>query len=146
VGGINHVGISVASVARAQEFFTRHLDFVVEDSWSSGAAYLSDLLGYPGVSIRGAMLVSPSGDQRIELLEYPERLRRRIDHGHANPGTVHLAFEVPDVRATYDRLVAAGVTAVSEPVAPTTGANRGRDLVYVIGPDGVRIELMGALP
>jgi hypothetical protein len=35
---------------------------------------------------------------------------------------------------------------VSEPVAPTTGANRGRDLVYVIGPDGVRIELMGALP
>jgi hypothetical protein len=39
--------------------------------------------------------------------------------------------------------VANGVASVSEPVAVTSGPNAGRLAVYMIDPDGFRLELLG---
>ena len=35
-----------------------------------------------------------------------------------------------------------GVRTVSEPVTPTVGPNKGGKVVYILDPDGVRIELI----
>lgn len=53
---------------------------------------------------RLAMLGGPSGGFKIELCESPEQT-----------GFLHIAFRVDDVRAEFDRLVAAGMTPIGEP-------------------------------
>jgi hypothetical protein len=42
----------------------------------------------------------------------------------------------------YKRLKSHGVDSVSTPVTPTIGPNRGGRAVYMIDPDGVRVELI----
>ena len=44
--------------------------------------------------------------------------------------------------ALWERLKAAGVEAVSEPVSPTVGPNKGALAIYLIDPDGYRVELV----
>jgi lactoylglutathione lyase len=65
-----------------------------------------------------------------------------VDTGTANPGTAHTAYFVDDMDALYARLVAAGVRAVSPPVSPTIGPNVGGKAVYLMDPDGIRVELI----
>ena len=62
--------------------------------------------------------------------------------GEENIGINHIAFKVDALDPLYERLVAHGVTSVSKPVTPTIGPNRGGRAVYVIDPDGFRVELI----
>jgi len=55
---------------------------------------------------------------------------------------VHLAFSVDDLEDLYARLTGHGVAALSAPVTPTIGPNRGGRAVYLVDPDGVRVELI----
>ncbi len=80
------------------------------------------------------------GDGRVlELIE---------DRDHDPPQThagSHIALEVDDVRAMYARLVAAGVSARSEPLALGPEAGRhwaGCVVVWMTDPDGATVELV----
>lgn len=81
-------------------------------------------------------------DYFLELLEYRNVDRKEVDHGNANPGIAHVAFFVDDVDEWYSLLNAKGVLSVSEPVTPTIGPNKGGRAVYMIDPDGYRVELI----
>lgn len=61
---------------------------------------------------------------------------------NGNIGNGHIAFNVDDLDPLYDRLTAAGVKSVSLPITPTIGPNRGGRAVYMIDPDGFRVELI----
>ena len=65
-----------------------------------------------------------------------------MDTRTANPGTAHIAFFVDDLDTLYAELVARGVGSVSPPVTPTIGPNEGGRAVYLIDPDGIRVELI----
>jgi hypothetical protein len=54
----------------------------------------------------------------------------------------YIAFFVDALDPLYERLTAAGVKSVSRPVTPTIGPNRGGRAVYMIDPDGFRVELI----
>ena len=101
------------------------------------------MTGYPGADIHAAIL-RPPGDTGLflEILEYRNVDRAPVDTGTANPGTAHIAFFVDDCDALYQGLVAKGVTSVSRPVTPTIGPNQGGRAVYMIDPDGIRVELI----
>lgn len=49
---------------------------------------------------------------------------------------------VDDVDAWYAQLTSKGVKSVSPPVTPTIGPNKGGRAIYMIDPDGVRVELI----
>jgi lactoylglutathione lyase len=68
--------------------------------------------------------------------------RTPVDTRTANPGTAHTAYYVDDLDALYADLVARGVKSVSPPVTPTIGPNQGGRAVYLIDPDGIRVELI----
>jgi lactoylglutathione lyase len=68
--------------------------------------------------------------------------RSPVDTRTANPGTAHVAFYVDDLDALFAELRGRGVKAVSEPVTPTIGPNKGGRAVYMIDPDGIRVELI----
>ena len=62
----------------------------------------------------------------LELLEYRNIQRNEIDPSNGNPGTAHICLFVEGFEALWERLRAAGVQAVSEPVSPTVGSQQGR--------------------
>jgi hypothetical protein len=84
----------------------------------------------------------PNSEVFLELLEYRNVEKAPVDTRTANPGTAHIAFFVDDCDALYQELTAKGVRSVSPPVTPTIGPNEGGRAVYMIDPDGVRVELI----
>ena len=65
-----------------------------------------------------------------------------VDPSQASPGTAHLAFTGIDVAEVFDRMTSLGYRSLSQPVSPSSGPNAGGLLVYLLDPDGNRVELM----
>lgn len=138
----HHTGISVRSMEVSSKFYKELLGFEEVFSWNPQADYIGVLTGYPEVDLKATILKMPGVDVFLELLEYGNVDVKAIDHGNANPGIAHIAFFVDDVDALYTILTDKGVKSVSRPVTPTIGPNKGGRAIYMIDPDGVRVELI----
>lgn len=138
----HHTGLQVADLERSVTFYRDVLRFELVFAWNPRAPYIGELVGYPDVDLHAAILRPPGSDVMLELLEYRNVTRTPVDTSTANPGTAHIAFFVDDLDALYVDLVARGVRSVSPPVTPTIGPNEGGRAVYLIDPDGIRVELI----
>jgi catechol 2,3-dioxygenase-like lactoylglutathione lyase family enzyme len=138
----HHTGFQVADLDRSLVFYRDVLGFEVVFRWNPRAPYIGELVGYPDVDFHSAILRQPNCDVFLELVEYRNVERAAVDTSNANPGTAHIAFFVDDCDALYAELAAKGVEAVSEPVTPTIGPNEGGRVVYMIDPDGFRVEFI----
>jgi lactoylglutathione lyase len=86
----------------------------------------------------GRVILLDGGRATIELFD--ERQAEsvdRIEAGRRVSGPVRLAFEVTDLDATTERLVAAGAEAVAPPVVPPWGGCNAR----LRSPDGMQLTL-----
>ncbi|MBA2254417.1 MAG: VOC family protein [Chloroflexi bacterium] len=138
----HHMGLQVADLDRSVAFYRDVLGFTVVFAWNPQADYIRTLVGYPDADIHAAVLRLPGSEVVLELLEYRNVERTPIDTRTANPGTAHIAFFVDDLDTLYTDLVARGVRSVSAPVTPTIGPNEGGRAVYLMDPDGIRVELI----
>lgn len=138
----HHTGLQVRDLERSVAFYRDVLGFEVVFAWNPKAPYIGELVGYPDVDLHAAILRLPDSEVILELLEYRNVERMPVDTRTANPGTAHTAYFVDDLDALYADLVAKGVEFVSAPVTPTIGPNRGGRAVYMIDPDGIRVELI----
>ena len=100
------------------------------------------ITGYPDADIHAAILRMPNSEYFLEILEYRNVEKAPVDTRTANPGTCHIAFYTDDCDALYADLTAKGVRSVSAPVTPTIGPNTGGRAVYMIDPDGIRVEFI----
>jgi catechol 2,3-dioxygenase-like lactoylglutathione lyase family enzyme len=140
----HHVGLHVRDLDRSVSFYRDVLGFEETFRWKPDAPYISVLTGFEDVDLHSAVLTRPEGGFFLELLDY-----RGGDEPHARPqvaqsGTAHLAFAVTGLDELYEAWTASGVASVSEPVTPTIGPNRGGRVVYMLDPDGNRVELIEA--
>lgn len=142
VGVLHHMGITVSSLERSLGFYRDVLGFEEVFRWNPRANYIGVLVGYPEVELHAAVLRLPGSSGLLELLEYRCVDQTRIDPANGNPGTCHIAFFVTNLDVLYERLTDQGVSSVSSPVTPTIGPNAGGRAVYMIDPDGVRVELI----
>lgn len=138
----HHTGLHVTSLERSVAFYRDVLGFDQVFQWNPRASYIGELVGYPEVDLHAAILRMPDSDTFLELLEYRNVDRQPVDTSTANPGTAHIAFFVEDLDGLYEELRAKGVGAISAPVTPTIGANAGGRAVYMVDPDGFRVELI----
>lgn len=138
----HHTGISVKSLRESTKFYKEFLGFEEVFTWNPQAEYIGVLTGYQNVDLNATILKMPGVDVFLELLEYGNVDLKDIDHGNANPGIAHIAFFVDDVDEWYRELTEKGVKSVSAPVTPTIGPNKGGRAIYMIDPDGVRVELI----
>lgn len=142
---INHINIVAADMERSLAFYVGLLGLRVTFEVELEGAWIETVAGLPGVTARCVFCQPSGGGARLELLQY------RTPEGEAIPanslantqGLRHIALEVDDLDAWYARLTAAGVPAVSAPVAVpfgVAGAIRKR-LCYLRDPDGVLVEI-----
>jgi catechol 2,3-dioxygenase-like lactoylglutathione lyase family enzyme/uncharacterized protein YciI len=141
-----HVGLQVADLDRSIAYYRdiiglRELERLVRDD-----AYLRVVTGYPDVVLDVAVLVEPASGALLELLQYRGVEGRPVDPATANSGTAHVCFQVDDVDAIHARAVAAGFGSVNPPVTPTSGRWTGGRSVYLVDPDGIRVELVARGP
>lgn len=140
--GSLHTGLQVTDLERSIEFYTRMLGFTTRLRRTVTEPYIGEIVGYSGVEIREAFLDIPGSRHFLELLEYHNIEGVAVDAATANPGTAHLCLLVEDLGDLHTRLAAAGVEFLSDPVEPPVGPNAGGLVVYLIDPDGIRIELV----
>ena len=135
---MEHVGIVVADLAAATEFFVA-LGFELEGEASVEGDWVDRVIGIDGARSDIAMLRTPDGGSRVELTEFRSPPARQ---GDADPpsntlGIRHLAFIVDDIEATVETIRAHGGELVGT-------LERYRDiyrLCYVRGPEGIILEL-----
>ncbi len=148
---VNHVNIVVSDMERSLAFYVGLLGLRATFEIELEGAWIEQVTGLAGVGARCVFCQPPGGGARFELLEYrhPEGGSRRAADSVPNTGGLrHVAFEVDDVAAEYERLTAAGVRFVSPPVTVpfgVAGAVRKR-LCYALDPDGVLVEFADYRP
>lgn len=147
IGSWNHIGITVRNLENSLHFYKELLGFELLGQQERDSADLGLILGYERTHIRMAFL-RPIGTSEpvLELIEVIEPQGKPLDVQTANPGAIHLTFDVNDLDAVCNHLSGLGVHFLSEPVTLTSGVNAGARNVYCLDPDGVRIALFQRLP
>jgi catechol 2,3-dioxygenase-like lactoylglutathione lyase family enzyme len=142
VRGIDHAGITVASLHTALGFYRDLLGLPVTGQGEDEGPELDAITGLSGIRIRYAEL-DLGGGQLLELVEIVTPAGTPLAQRPCDPGATHLALRVDDLDALYQRLVAAGVTVPGQPTTITArGAWNGARCVYVEDPDGRTVELV----
>jgi catechol 2,3-dioxygenase-like lactoylglutathione lyase family enzyme len=143
VTGCDHIGISVADVERSTRFYETHLGFRRLARSSRNEAYVQKVVGYhPDVTLEIQMLEIPGTNVQLEILEYRDVDKTPAVTKNANPGTAHFCLFVEDLEAMYERLASHGVGFDSEVQTSDSGPIEGGKVVYMIDPDGIRVELV----
>jgi len=142
ISSVLPTALAVSDLGRSIAFYRDLLGFELVFQWNPQAPYIGELVGYPNVDLHGAILRVPGSEVFLELLEYRGIEVTTVDMANGNIGNGHIAFNVDELMPLYQRLTAAGVKSVSPPVTPTIGPNRGGKAVYMIDPDGFRVELI----
>lgn len=137
-----HVGLQVADLERSVGYYRDVIGLEVVERIVRDDAYLKVVTGYPEVTLDIALLREPASGVLLELLQYRGTAGTPVDAATANPGTAHVCFQVDDVDAIHARAIAAGHRSVNDPVVPTAGRWTGGRSVYLIDPDGIRVELV----
>jgi catechol 2,3-dioxygenase-like lactoylglutathione lyase family enzyme len=140
----SHLGICVSDLERSLRFYCDGLGFEVAERYELDSAALPgverslEVLADVAVT---SQLIERDG-MRIELLKFhepgvvgsPSKRRNQL-------GLTHLCFYVTDVDASAERMLEHGGFVLDQ-----TRANLGTDIVFLMDPDGVRIELMRGVP
>jgi catechol 2,3-dioxygenase-like lactoylglutathione lyase family enzyme len=135
---MDHVGIVVDDLASATDFFVELGMQVVGDATVEGEM-VGRIIGLEDVRVNMAMLQTPDGNSRIELVSYltPPSPAGGGSEASNVPGLRHLCFNVDDLEGTVERLRGHGAELVG-----TIERYEGMYvLCYVRGPQGVIVEL-----
>lgn len=137
---IHHTGLTVSNLERALAFWGDALgaELVLQQDRQGG--YFEAIVGEYGVDVRVAQLAFGEG-QRLELFEFRSPRGGHVAGRTADVGFAHVCVLCDDVDGMLERLVAAGGSAVAEPVDVDSGVNAGGRAVYVRDPDGHTLEL-----
>jgi catechol 2,3-dioxygenase-like lactoylglutathione lyase family enzyme len=140
----NHVNVIARDWRSLADFYTRVFgcEFVPPERDYSGPVFAAGV-GVPGGALRGVHLRLPGageGGPTIEIYSYSEMLPAQPTAAN-RPGWNHVAFDVDDVRAARETVIAEGGSAVGEVVDAVLADGRGITWAYLADPEGNIVEL-----
>lgn len=139
IKAIHHVALSTANLERLQAFYCGLMGFteLSRATWKGNQHKIDLVMALPGTAATTVML--QLGATCVELFQFeapPQPVPAEGDRPVHKHGITHLCFDVDDVEAEYQRLLAAGVRFHTPPQDfGTARATYGRD------PDGNVFEL-----
>src|SRR5260370_659278 len=142
--GIDHVGLTVADLDRALEFWCGRLGWRLLGRVTETGPDSASLIGEDSVELQIADL--DDGDGRIiELIRYLRPAGRPLQARSADPGSAHIALRVDDLAAALERIQGSHGRQISRlPVLlhDPGGAWDGVTCCYIADPDGNILELI----
>lgn len=141
---INHINIVTTNMDKSVAFYEGTLGLKRVWEGDLEGAWFDTLTALAGAKARCVFLQDADGGVRIELLQYAKPLGGMLPNNSLpnTQGIRHIAFEVPDIDAVFEKLLVAGTPVKSEPVEvpfPVAGATK--RLFYAMDPDGVIVEI-----
>jgi catechol 2,3-dioxygenase-like lactoylglutathione lyase family enzyme len=135
----DHVGVVFDDLDAALAFFL-DLGFEHEGRTTVEGEAVDTVNGLAGVRAELAMVRTPDGTGRLELIKYHAPADTESSHPWPpnRPGLRHICIEVNDLTTLVDRLRAKGFDTVGEVYDYQEYAYR---LCYLRGPEGLIIEL-----
>jgi catechol 2,3-dioxygenase-like lactoylglutathione lyase family enzyme len=134
--GLHHVAIGVDDFDKALTFYTEALGFeVVQQSDFDNDANANLAIGLDGIKAKMAMLKAPNAF--VELWQYSQPAPKDLRSRPCDYGYPHIALQVDDIQAEYDRLKTHGMEFVGEVVHFSDDASA----IYGRDPSGNIIEL-----
>lgn len=147
IHAIDHLNIVVRDIETTIRFYCDLLGFRQTNRATLQGEWIDTVAGLPGIRAEVVFLELPGNGPRIEVLQYLTPAGQNLPaHSLANTlGLRHFALRISDMVATVERLRAAGVRFVSNPVEVPAGILKGssvrKTLCYFHDPDGVLLEL-----
>src|SRR5262245_47840604 len=133
---LDHVGLAVADLAAAEAWYNAAFGYEREL-----------ILRVEPLELDIVMLIHRDHGDRLELLHRPGSRPglRAADPGEAALWQAygHLALDVADLDATFDRVVALGARAV---LSPRPSPEPGVRMAFVADPEGNLVELLSRTP
>ncbi len=142
-----HFSFTVSNLERSIAFYRDVVGMKLVHTMVHDQPYTSVQVGFKDALLKVALFTiegipeSRSG-HLLELIEYVNPRGEPTDTTTNRPGAAHLAFQVDDLRAAYERMKALGVRFKSEPVRITAGRNEGGWTVYFLDPDNITLEMV----
>ncbi|QKG91921.1 VOC family protein [Halorubrum salinarum] len=135
----HHVGVTVADLDRAVEFYAETFDLDVVAEFAVGGDAFAEAVAVEGAAAAFAHL--DAGDAIVELVEYdPADEAAPGDAPDLNrPGATHLGLTVDDVEAFH-----AGLADGVETLSPPRTTESGTTVLFVRDPEGNLIEVLDA--
>jgi catechol 2,3-dioxygenase-like lactoylglutathione lyase family enzyme len=143
--GSNHTSFTVARLDRALAFFCDFLGFELISRAPRGQALIERMTAIAGADVEIAFVRGPG--HTIELIEYKAPANRTASTARlCDAGAAHIAFDVDDVHAAVAGAEAYGFRPIGAIIVIDDGPNRGREVVYLKGPDSFVVEFIGEKP
>ena len=139
---ISHIGICVSDLERSLAFYRDALGFREAGALDVAGEPTDTLLGLSGVKLQAVYLEREG--TRIELLHFgsPGHESEAGPRPVNRLGLTHLSFRVDDIAATAEALERAGARILPE--TRIGNPELQAEAVFVLDPDGTRIELITA--
>ncbi len=131
----HHVGITVADLDRATDFYAETFGLEVIAEFSVSGEAFADAVDVPGAT--GSFAHLDADGIRLELVEYDPEETPHEDPALDRPGAVHLGLAVDDLDAFHAELDE-GVETLSDPRTTESGTR----ICFVRDPEGNLIEVL----
>jgi catechol 2,3-dioxygenase-like lactoylglutathione lyase family enzyme len=133
----HHVGITVADLDRAVDFYAETFDLDVVAEFSVGGDAFAEAVAVEGASAEFAHL--DADGVRVELVAYDPDADPADEPELNRPGATHLGLSVDDVEAFY-----ADLADDVETLSPPRTTESGTTVLFVRDPEGNLIEVLDA--
>ncbi len=144
--GAHHTSFTVANLDKSVAFFRDLLHLELVYTREIRDDYFGRIVGFPGCTVKAALLRIPNANHHVELFEYVSPPGQSYQPRPCDPGSSHISLLVDDLPALYKQLHSKGVTFVSEPIKLTAGPSQGGYGLYLRDPNGILIELFQPPP
>ena len=112
IQGVHHVSISVPDIDIARRFYIDLLGAVeiTAVEWQAGNAWIDAIVGLEGSAAKSFM--ARLKNIQIEVFEYtsPKSAPQDPMRPVCRNGYTHIGFQVDDIQAVYEKMLAAGLT------------------------------------
>jgi catechol 2,3-dioxygenase-like lactoylglutathione lyase family enzyme len=140
VSRIQHIGIPVSNLERSQKWYVEQLGLITGEPIVAGGEATSRAVQVDDVQIK-AVFLGVGDHTQVELLEYTSPVGKPFELRNCDIGAVHICFEVDDIQAAYDELVANGVVFNAPPAYIDEGLLAGVTFAYFRDPDNIQLEI-----
>lgn len=136
--GMHHTGFVVSDIDASVAFYRDAVGLTLIGMRERDGGPISQILGYENTHIKIAEFHYGNG-HLLELIEYvnPPGADAHIQERNGF-GASHIAFEVDDIFAAYERLIRSGAKRLNPPIEIVDGKKG----CYLQDPDGNWVELL----